>query len=85
MKDFKSSAPRKRYSQQLQDLNWKFKADNIRIRDKHSCRLCGEKNTQLDVHHIRYIDGRMAWEYDDGDLVTLCHKCGSSDISSDKL
>lgn len=75
MKDFKSSAPRKRYSQQLQDLNWKFKADNIRIRDKHSCRLCGEKKAQLDVHHIRYIDGRMAWEYDDGDLVTLCHKC----------
>ena len=68
-------APKERYEQQLDDVRWKFKADNIRIRDKHECRLCGAKKTQLDVHHIRYISGREAWDYDDGDLVTLCHKC----------
>ncbi len=68
-------APEERYEQLLDDVRWKFKADNIRIRDKHECRLCGAKNTQLDVHHIRYIYGREAWDYDDGDLVTLCHKC----------
>ena len=68
-------APKERYEQQLNDVRWKFKADNIRIRDKHECRLCGAKKTQLDVHHIRYISGREAWDYDDGDLVTLCHKC----------
>ena len=70
-----SNTPSKRYSQELHDLHWKLKADNIRIRDNHKCRLCGATNTQLDVHHLRYIDGRAAWEYDDGDLVTLCHKC----------
>lgn len=68
-------APKERYEQELDDIRWKFKADNIRIRDKHECRLCGAKHTQLDVHHIRYIGGREAWNYDDGDLVTLCHKC----------
>ena len=68
-------APKERYEQQLDDVRWKFKADNIRIRDKHVCRLCGAKKTQLDVHHIRYIYGREAWDYDDGDLVTQCHKC----------
>lgn len=68
-------APKERYEQQLNDVRWKFKSDNIRIRDKHECRLCGAKKTQLDVHHIRYISGREAWDYDDGDLVTLCHKC----------
>ena len=67
-------APNQRYDQQLKDIRWKFKADNIRIRDNHKCRLCGAKNTQLDVHHIRYT-GCEAWDYDDGDLVTLCHKC----------
>ena len=72
---FKLLAPKERYEQQLDDVRWKFKADNIRIRDKHECRLCGAKKTQLDVHHIRYISGREAWDYDDGDLVTLCHKC----------
>lgn len=72
---FKLLAPKERYEQQLDDVRWKFKADNIRIRDKHECRLCGAKKVQLDVHHIRYIYGREAWDYDDGDLVTLCHKC----------
>lgn len=73
--DKKCVAPRERYDQQLEDKRWKLKSDNIRIRDKHECRLCGAKKTQLDVHHIRYIYGREAWDYDDGDLVTLCHKC----------
>ncbi len=68
-------APKERYEQQLDDVRWKFKADNIRVRDKYECRLCGAKKTQLDVHHIRYIYGREAWDYDDGDFVTLCHKC----------
>lgn len=71
----KNQAPKERYEQQLDDKRWKLKAENIRIRDKHECRLCGAKKTQLDVHHIRYINGREAWDYDDGDLVTLCHKC----------
>jgi hypothetical protein len=68
-------APKERYEQQLEDIRWKFKAENIRIRDSYKCRLCGATNGQFDVHHIRYISGREAWDYDDGDLVTLCHKC----------
>ena len=68
-------APKERYEQELDDARWKLKANNIRKRDNHECQLCGAKKTQLDVHHIRYISGREAWDYDDGDLVTLCHKC----------
>lgn len=68
-------APKERYEQELDDARWKLKANNIRKRDNHECQLCGAKKTQLDVHHIRYIPGREAWDYDDGDLVTLCHKC----------
>ena len=75
MKGLVMMAPQERYEQQLDDPRWKFKADNIRIRDKHKCRICGATRTQLDVHHIRYIYGREAWDYDDGDLVTLCHYC----------
>ncbi len=70
-----ANTPSQRYSQELLDTNWKLKADSIRIRDKYECRICGATKTQLDVHHLRYIMGRKAWEYDDGDLVTLCHKC----------
>lgn len=67
--------PKERYSQMLTDERWILKAENIRIRDNHTCRLCKKKHVQLDVHHIRYIDGRAAWDYDDGDLATLCHEC----------
>ena len=47
-----TSTPSKRYSQELQNTHWKLKADNIRIRDKHKCRLCNATDTQLDVHHL---------------------------------
>ena len=69
------NAPKERYEQQLNDSRWKLKANNIRKRDNHECQVCGAKKKQLDVHHIRYVSGREAWDYDDGDLVTLCHEC----------
>ena len=78
MEDYKNLAmlaPKERYEQQLDDTRWKLKANNIRKRDKHECQVCGAKKKQLDVHHIRYVSGREAWDYDDGDLVTLCHEC----------
>lgn len=71
----KFSVPIETYKQELLDPNWKLKAENIRIRDKHACRICGKKKVQLDVHHLRYLTNREAWDYDDGDLVTLCHEC----------
>lgn len=78
MEDYKNLAmlaPKERYEQQLDDTRWKLKANNIRKRDNHECQICGAKKRQLDVHHIRYVSGREAWDYDDGDLVTLCHEC----------
>lgn len=29
----------------------------------------------LQVHHLRYIEGKLAWEYNDDDLITLCKEC----------
>jgi hypothetical protein len=29
----------------------------------------------LNVHHKYYMTGKMAWEYDNDALVTLCHHC----------
>ena len=43
-------------------------------RDDFKCRDCGTTD-DLNVHHIRYLAGRKPWEYDDGDLITLCGKC----------
>lgn len=70
-----SSFPEERYNQDSKELQWKFKSDNIRIRDNYTCRLCGAKDMPLEVHHIRYISGREIWDYEDGDLVSLCKDC----------
>jgi len=70
-----SSVPKKQYDQDSKELQWKFKSDNIRIRDNYTCRLCGVKDVPLEVHHIRYIRGREIWDYEDGDLVSLCEDC----------
>lgn len=29
----------------------------------------------LNVHHPRYINGRMPWEYDNDELMVLCEPC----------
>lgn len=42
-------------------------------------RICFDKDTQimydLNVHHKYYISGKMAWEYKNEALITLCATC----------
>lgn len=32
----------------------------------------------LQIHHTKYINGRSIWDYNDGDLITLCKQCHTS-------
>lgn len=74
------------YSAQLKDPRWRKKREEILGRDKYQCQRCNPPAHELDyydayadgrleVHHKRYIAGRMAWEYDNEDLITLCSAC----------
>lgn len=63
------------YADQLNDVRWKEKARLIVKRDKSTCRYCTGKTHKPQVHHRWYIDGLMAWEYDNDILVTLCPRC----------
>lgn len=62
------------YSEQLKTKEWKEKRDLIIVRDKFCCKNCNS-TYNLQVHHKKYIFGRMAWEYPDSLLITLCRKC----------
>ena len=62
------------YHQLLKDGRWQRRRLEIMQRDDFKCTKCGTTN-DLNVHHIRYIDGRKPWEYEDADLVTLCRDC----------
>lgn len=66
---------RKEYRKLLQDPKWKIKASFIRKRDNHMCCRCGKKSHRLQVHHKKYIDGLMPWEYDNELLESLCSTC----------
>src|SRR5690606_25099401 len=62
------------YEEQLLDPRWRYTRDRIIERDFGICQRCmSSKN--INVHHREYHDGKMAWEYPDRLLITLCTKC----------
>jgi 5-methylcytosine-specific restriction endonuclease McrA len=68
------------YSEQLKDTRWLWKRDQILDRDFSICQIC-MSGKNLNVHHKRYIKGRMAWEYPDIYLITLCEPCHKKEHS----
>ena len=65
-----------KYKEFLKDGRWQRKRLEIMQRDDFKCKQCGATN-DLQVHHLRYFNGRKPWEYSNEDLVTLCGKCHS--------
>src|SRR5574340_1716961 len=63
------------YSNKLRNPLWQKKRLEILQRDNFTCRLCGEKETELHVHHDEYINGLQPWEYENYKLKTLCKHC----------
>ena len=57
---------------------WEEVKRKVRIRDGHSCQMCG-KTYNLEIHHLKYkINGVsiIGKELDDLDcLITLCEDC----------
>lgn len=63
------------YSEQLRHPNWQRKRLEVMKVAGFECENCGDKDSTLNVHHRRYVKGRMAWEYEGPDLVCLCEEC----------
>lgn len=51
------------YSDKLKSPKWQKKRLEIMKRDKFACKLCGDTETQLHVHHKEYINGNDPWDY----------------------
>lgn len=62
------------YSEQLKTIEWKKRRIEIFTRDKYTCQKCGDTK-RLQVHHKKYMNGKMAWESFDNHLITLCRSC----------
>ena len=67
--------PKKTYSEQLKDPRWQKKRLEIMSRDGFTCKLCGDKETTLNIHHKQYDYNCKPWEYSDDKLITICEHC----------
>lgn len=65
------------YQEQLRSVSWQRKRFQIFTRDNWTCQNCfsNDESKSLHVHHKYYAKGKMAWQYPDDDLVTLCSEC----------
>jgi hypothetical protein len=60
------------YKEQLTHPNWQKLKLRIFERDNYACRVCGNNEHQLSVHHLCYLPKTLLWEYDDELMVTVC-------------
>ena len=62
------------YQEQLKDERWKEKRLKILKKFNFKCCLCG-CSENLNIHHLVYKKGKMAWEYCDSNYIVLCKDC----------
>jgi hypothetical protein len=63
------------YREQWKDPRWQKKRLEAMQEAQWECEKCGDKGTTLNVHHRRYVKGRMVWEYELAELAVLCEPC----------
>ena len=63
------------YQEKLQNPKWQRKRLSVFERDNHTCQLCKDTETTLQVHHLFYAKGYEPWDYKDEDLITYCKHC----------
>lgn len=63
------------YAEQLRHPEWQKKRLEVLQWADWTCLECGTKEITLHVHHRHYVKGRMAWEYEPGELTVLCEDC----------
>ena len=60
------------YGEYLETPEWRQKRETALRKACDACRLCGDEDVPLNVHHVRYVNrGRERPE----DLIVLCRPC----------
>jgi len=64
------------YKDDLKTAHWQKRRLEVLEKANWLCEDCGAGgDTQLQVHHTVYIQGRRAWEYGDEFLMSVCDTC----------
>lgn len=64
----------KTYADKLRSPKWQKYRLEIMQRDAFICQKCGDKETTLNVHHLKY-SGENPWDAPAYDLITVCEDC----------
>lgn len=62
-----------KYSEKLKSPKWQKKRLEILSRDNFTCLGCGDTETELHVHHVKYT--KEPYNAPNEDLQTLCKHC----------
>lgn len=63
------------FKEQYKHPNWQKKRLEALTGADYVCQRCYDGDSQLHVHHKRYVKGRKIWEYATGELEVLCESC----------
>lgn len=63
------------YQYQLKHPKWQKKRLEILNRDNFTCQKCGDLETTLHIHHLKYPENGNAWDIGNEHLITLCSHC----------
>lgn len=61
------------YLEKLKSPKWQKKRLEILQRDEFTCCYCNDKETELQIHHLKYT--KEPWDAPNEDLITLCKHC----------
>ena len=64
----------KHYEHLLKDERWKLFRLRVMSERGCSCEYCGSTET-IQIHHTKYVKGRLPWEYDIKDMRVVCRTC----------
>ena len=64
----------KHYEHLLKDERWKLFRLRVMSERGRSCEYCGSTET-IQIHHTKYVKGRLPWEYDIKDMRVVCKRC----------
>lgn len=73
-----------KYSEKIKSPQWQKKRLEILERDGWKCKICGDDESTLHVHHRIYKTGKEPWDYPDDALITLCEKCHKEETNLSK-
>ncbi|WP_029327690.1 HNH endonuclease [Bacteroides sp. 14(A)] len=68
------SQKRSQYYDQLEMPQWKSYREFIFTVRGRKCEICGNEK-KLNIHHVKYINNRFAWEYLPSDVLVVCESC----------